>query len=93
MPGSSGAPLVPLLYIAVNLAMNISVLNLLSSSGALITTLTMSSTIRLTIFAFTFPWPLIGAPGALNANFLVGTVVLLAGLAAYNYPKLSGKTA
>jgi hypothetical protein len=89
MPGTVGAPLTPLLYITANLAFNVAVLNLLRTSGALITTLTMSTTIPLTIIAFTFPWPLIGAPAALNANFIIGTVVLLAGLLAYNWPKIS----
>jgi len=91
MPGTTGAPLIPTLYIAANLAFNVAVLNLLRNAGALLSTLTLSATIPLTILAFTFQWPLLPAPSPLNANFVIGTVVLLAGLLAYNYPKLVQK--
>ena len=80
-------------YIAANLAFNIAVLNLLRNAGALISTLTLSATIPLTILAFTFQWPLLPPPSSLNANFVLGTGILLAGLLAYNYPKLAQKKA
>lgn len=88
MPGTKGAPLLPLAYIAINLAMNVAVLNLLRTSGALVTTLSLSALIPLTIVAFTFQWPLIGAAASLSWNFVIGTLLLMSGLVAYNWESL-----
>lgn len=89
LPGTDGAPLYPLSYIAINLAFNVSVLNLLRTTGALVATLSLSALIPLTIVAFTFEWPLIGAAASLSWNFVIGTVLLLCGLIAYNWESLT----
>ncbi|CAI5991290.1 unnamed protein product [Closterium sp. NIES-65] len=75
-----GAPLLPLLYVAANLAFNISLLALLKKSSAVIASLSMT----LTVLAFTLPLPLLGPPQPLRGGVILGTLVLLLGLAAYN---------
>ncbi|CAI5931237.1 unnamed protein product [Closterium sp. NIES-65] len=80
IPGCQGAPLLPLLYVAANLAFNISLLALLKKSSAVIASLSMT----LTVLAFTLPLPLLGPPQPLRGGVILGTLVLLLGLAAYN---------
>ena len=48
--------------------------------------LTMSTVVPITIFAFTLPLPYLEAAPRLGPNFVVGTLILLAGLATYNSP-------
>jgi hypothetical protein len=50
-PGCDGAPLLPLLYIATNLAFNISVLNVVKISSAVVSSLTVMLS---GILSFTF---------------------------------------
>ena len=49
----SGAPLLPLGYVAANLAFNVSVLSLIRMAGNVGTSLVMSAMVPLTIWAFT----------------------------------------
>ncbi|GJP41632.1 hypothetical protein CLOM_g1276 [Closterium sp. NIES-68] len=85
-----GAPLLPLLYVAANLAFNISMLALLKKSSAVVASLAMTLTVPLTVLAFTLPLPLLGQPQPLGGGFIVGALVLLVGLAAYNLAKPAG---
>lgn len=85
--GCDGAPLLPVLYVSMNLAYNISLLNLLRSAGAVVQSLTNSSITPLTIFAFTFSIPYLQDSPDLGAQFIAGSAVLVAGLATYNLPK------
>ena len=48
--------------------------------------LTMSTVVPITIFTFTLPLPYLEAAPQLGPNFVLGTVILLAGLATYNSP-------
>lgn len=93
LKGCQGAPWVPLLYIAVNMAFNISSLSLLKQSSAIVSTLCITLSIPLSIFAFTFPWPYLGSPAKLPAGFVVGAAILVAGLATYtlNSPSRKGR--
>eukprot|EP00897_Mesotaenium_endlicherianum_P006761 jgi/Mesen1/6112/ME000310S05197 len=86
-PGSGcrGAPLLPLLYVVGNLSFNVSMLNLLRSSSALVASFCSTISVPLTIFAFTFPLPFLGQPAPLPPGFLAGSLVLVAGLAMYNF--------
>ena len=59
-------------------------------AGPVVTTLSLSALVPLTIWAFTWPWPLIGAPASLSTGFILGTVILLAGLVTYNWTALRG---
>ncbi len=46
--------------------------------------LSFQTVIPLTIWAFTFPWPLLDPAPPLGPKFLLGTGVLLSGLLTYN---------
>ena len=60
----------------------------LHAVGPVVTTLSLSSVIPLTIWAFTWSWPFIGSPAVLTTNFLIGAAIMLVGLLAYNSPTL-----
>lgn len=83
--GCEGSPFVPLLYCAVNIAMNIFSLSLLKQSSALVSSLCVTLSIPLSIWAFTFPWPYLDAPAALPPGLLLGAGILVAGLAFYSF--------
>lgn len=87
-PDVQGAPFLPLLYIASNLAFNIAALNLLRTSGNVVQSLVMSSITPLAIGAFTLNWPYMPPAPPLSTNFFIGVAVLIAGLAIYNAPQL-----
>ena len=80
----TGAPLLPALYVGINLLFNIAILNFLRTNGALTTSLLGSLVVPLTIFAFTFDLPLVGAAGPLGSSFVLGVLVLVVGLVLYN---------
>ncbi|KAK9789740.1 hypothetical protein WJX73_001036 [Symbiochloris irregularis] len=82
----AGAPQLAGLYIATNLAFNISILSLLRSTGNIAVSLTMSSIVPMTIWAFTLPLPFLDAAPVLGANFAGGVVILFLGLLIYNSP-------
>lgn len=84
-PGCEGAPLVPLLYVAGNLAFNISMLTLLKASSAVVASFTATLSVPLTIWAFTFPLPLLGHPAPLPPGFWSGGLLLVVGLGLYNW--------
>ena len=84
--GGTGAPLLPLLYVATNLAFNISALNLLRVAGNVAMSLVMSSMVPLTIMAFTMSLPFLPAAPPLGPTFLAGSAVLVGGLGLYNAP-------
>ncbi|DBB00298.1 TPA: hypothetical protein ACH3X1_014123 [Trebouxia sp. C0004] len=83
----SGAPMLPLLYIAFNLGFNIAALNLLKTAGNVVQTLVMSSIVPTTIFAFTLSLPYLPPAPPLGSNFWLGTAVLVAGLFTFNSPQ------
>lgn len=83
--GCEGAPLVPLIYVAMNLAFNISSLSLLKQSSAVVSSLCTTLAVPLSIWAFTFPLPLVGTPSTLPPGLYVGAGILVAGLACYNF--------
>ena len=84
----TGAPLLPILYVAVNLLFNISALNLISKAGNMVFSLVMSGIVPVTMWAFTLPIPVVmaylGAPPVLGINFPAGSLLLTVGLMAYN---------
>lgn len=82
----SGAPLLPVLYVLVNLLFNISALNLIGKAGNIAFSLVMSGIVPLTMWAFTLPLPFLGAPPQLGINFVFGTTLLTCGLIVYNSP-------
>jgi hypothetical protein len=85
--GCEGAPWVPLLYILVNMAFNICSLSLLKHYSAIVSSLCVTLSIPLSIWAFTLPWPYLGVPPSLPPGFFLGAAILVAGLAIYSLSK------
>lgn len=84
-----GAPLLPLLFITVNMAFNISVLNLVKMSTALVASLTATLAVPLSIYVLSLPLPYMPGGTSLSTSFLVGAAVLVLGLLLYNLPQKS----
>ncbi|XP_066359220.1 protein CLT2, chloroplastic-like [Miscanthus floridulus] len=86
-----GAPFLPLLFIVVNMAFNISLLNLVKMSSALVASLTATSAVPISIYILSLPLPYIPHGAELSMSFIIGAVVLLMGLILYNLPQSSLK--
>jgi len=80
----TGAPLLPFLYVAVNLCFNISALYLLRGAGSVVVSLAISSILPLTVLSFSYPLPFLGNPAPLGPMFGIGFVVLMLGMWAFN---------
>ena len=85
--GCSSAPLLAPAYVFCNLGFNIALLNLLRASSSVIQSLTLSSLVPITIAVFTLNLPYLDDPPQLGANFILGSVILSAGLLVYNSNK------
>ncbi|KAI3994009.1 hypothetical protein MKX01_003022 [Papaver californicum] len=83
--GCDGAPLLPLLFIMVNMAFNISLLHLLKISSAVVSCLASTFSVPLSVYAFTLPLPYIGAASSLPPGFVMGASVLVVGLLVYTW--------
>uniref|UniRef100_A0ACD5TUU0 Uncharacterized protein n=1 Tax=Avena sativa TaxID=4498 RepID=A0ACD5TUU0_AVESA len=88
-----GAPLLPLLFITMNMAFNISVLNLVKMSTALVASLTSTLAVPLSIYVLSLPLPYMPGGTSLSTSFLVGAGVLVLGLLLYNLPQNSADQA
>ncbi|KAL4336130.1 hypothetical protein GQ457_07G024290 [Hibiscus cannabinus] len=82
--GCEGAPLLPLLYIATNMAFNISVLNLLKVSSAIVASLTVTLSVPISIYILSLPLPYLPDGASLSPFFLFGSLILMSGLVVYN---------
>ena len=85
--GCASAPLLPVLYVSMNLLYNIALLNLLRTAGAVVQSLTNSSLTPLTILAFTLPLPYLEDKAEPSVQLFLGASILLAGLLTYNSAK------
>ncbi|KAJ6840601.1 protein CLT3, chloroplastic-like [Iris pallida] len=83
--GCEGAPLLPLLFVLVNMAFNISLLHLLKISSAVVSSLASTFSVPLSIYAFTLPLPYVGVASSLPTGFVMGAAVLVAGLLFYSW--------
>ncbi|XP_050213609.1 protein CLT2, chloroplastic isoform X2 [Mercurialis annua] len=83
-PGCDGAPLLPLLYITVNMAFNISYLNLVKISSAVVSSLAVTLSVPLSIYVLSLPLPYIPEAAGLSPFFLLGSLILVSGLVLYN---------
>ncbi|KAF8403651.1 hypothetical protein HHK36_011755 [Tetracentron sinense] len=81
--GCEGAPLLPLLFVIVNMGFNISLLHLLKISSAVVSCLASTFSVPLSVYAFTLPLPYIGVASSLPTGFVSGVVVLVTGLLIY----------
>ncbi|KAL0308099.1 UNVERIFIED_CONTAM: protein CLT2, chloroplastic [Sesamum angustifolium] len=78
--GCDGAPMLPLLYIITNIAFNISVLNLLKYSSAVVSSLAVMSSVPISIYILSRPLPYLPEGVSLSPFFVLGSVVLMVGL-------------
>ncbi|XP_073125236.1 protein CLT2, chloroplastic isoform X2 [Henckelia pumila] len=82
--GCDGAPLLPLLYVVTNIAFNISVLNLLKFSSAIVSSLAVMSSVPISIYILSCPLPYLPEGVSLSPFFVLGSAVLVMGLVVYN---------
>ncbi|CAN6296120.1 unnamed protein product [Urochloa humidicola] len=90
-----GAPLLPLLYMTLNVAFNISVLTLVKMSTAVVASLTSTLAVPLTIYVLSLPLLFLPEGTNLSTSFIIGAAILVLGLLLYNLPQKSadqGKT-
>ncbi|KAL8131046.1 protein CLT2, chloroplastic [Apium graveolens] len=87
--GCDGAPLLPVLYIITNIAFNISLLNLVKISSAVVSSLAVLLSVPLSIYILALPLPYLPEGVTLSPYFLWGSVVLVMGLVLYNIPNMS----
>ncbi|XP_072980537.1 protein CLT2, chloroplastic isoform X2 [Typha angustifolia] len=85
--GCEGAPLLPLLFIMMNMAFNISLLNLVKMSSALVASLAATLAVPIAIYVLSLPLPYIPEGSSLSTSFVVGAAILVLGLILYNLPK------
>ncbi|OUZ99759.1 Chloroquine resistance transporter-related [Macleaya cordata] len=83
----AGAPLLPLLFISTNMAFNISLLNLVKISSAVVSSLVATLAVPITIYILTLPLPYLPEGASLSPFFLVGSVILVLGLLVYYIPQ------
>ncbi|KAM7518489.1 hypothetical protein LguiB_017451 [Lonicera macranthoides] len=85
--GCDGAPLLPLLYVVTNIAFNISLLNLVKISSAVVSSLATMLSVPIAIYVLSLPLPYLPEGVTLSPFFLFGGVILLMGLLLYNIPQ------
>ncbi|XP_017983858.1 PREDICTED: protein CLT1, chloroplastic isoform X1 [Theobroma cacao] len=81
--GCDGAPLLPLLFVIVNMGFNISLLHLLKISSAVVSSLASTFSVPISVYVFTLPLPYLGVASSLPTGFVAGAVVLVLGLLVY----------
>jgi hypothetical protein len=75
----------PLFYFAINIAFNFTATTSLKVAGSVTTSLFMTASVPIAIWAFTcIPWPLLGPAPPLGAAFVVGATILTLGMLLYN---------
>ncbi|XP_022867152.1 protein CLT2, chloroplastic-like isoform X2 [Olea europaea var. sylvestris] len=82
--GCDGAPILSLLYIIVNIVFNISVLNLLKYSSAIVSSLAVMSSVPISIYILSLPLSYLPEGAILSPYFVLGSVILMVGLVLYN---------
>ncbi|KAK4773564.1 hypothetical protein SAY87_028583 [Trapa incisa] len=81
--GCEGAPLLPLLFVIVNMGYNISLLHLLKVSSAVVSCLASTFSVPISVYMFTLPLPFLGVASSLPQGFVAGAVILVLGLLIY----------
>ncbi|KAG2394383.1 Protein CLT1-like protein [Vigna angularis] len=90
--GCDGAPLLPLLFIVVNMGFNISLLHLIKISSAVVSCLASTFSVPIAIYVFTLPLPYLGVGPSLPAGFVAGAAILIVGLLIYAWTPSSGSS-
>ncbi|XP_027939259.1 protein CLT3, chloroplastic-like isoform X3 [Vigna unguiculata] len=88
--GCDGAPLLPLLFIIVNIGFNIALLHLLKISSAVVSCLASTFSVPISIYVFTMPLPYLGVASSLPTGFMAGAIILLLGLLIYAWTPSNG---
>ncbi|KAF2291952.1 hypothetical protein GH714_042294 [Hevea brasiliensis] len=70
--GCDGAPLLPLLFVLVNMGFNISLLHLLKISSAVVSSLASTFSVPISVYVFTLPLPYLGIASTLPTGFVAG---------------------
>ncbi|KAE9603821.1 putative chloroquine-resistance transporter [Lupinus albus] len=83
-PSCDGAPLLPVLYIITNLAFNISLLNVVKSSSAVVASLMVMLSVPVSVYILSLPLPYLPEGTSLSPNFVLGCAILVCGLFLYN---------
>lgn len=90
--GCDGAPLLPLLFVLVNMGFNISLLHLLKISSAIVSSLASTFSVPISVYVFTLPLPYLGVASSLPTGFVAGTVILVMGLLIYSWTPTASPT-
>ncbi|KAL6012642.1 hypothetical protein ACLOJK_003131 [Asimina triloba] len=77
--GCEGAPLLPLLYMFLNMAFNISVLYLVKISSAVVSSLAATLSVPISIYLLTLPLPYYTQGDSLGPYFALGAAILVSG--------------
>ncbi|CAK9139089.1 unnamed protein product [Ilex paraguariensis] len=88
--GCDGAPLLPLLFVIVNMGFNISLLHLLKISSAVVSCLASTFSVPISVFLFTLPLPYLGVASSLPPGFVAGAIILVIGMVIYTWRPSSG---
>ncbi|TKY74417.1 CLT2 [Spatholobus suberectus] len=83
-PNCDGAPLLPLLYVITNLAFNISLLNAVKTSSAVVASLLVMLSVPISVYILSRPLPYLPEGTSLSPFFLLGCTILVCGLFLYN---------
>ncbi|VVB17107.1 unnamed protein product [Arabis nemorensis] len=81
--GCEGAPLLPLMFVMMNMAYNISLLRLIKISSAVVSSLASTVSVPIAVYCFTLPLPYLGVASSLPTGFVAGTVILVLGMLLY----------
>ncbi|KAH1243450.1 Protein CLT3, chloroplastic [Glycine soja] len=87
-----GAPLLPLLFVIVNMGFNISLLHLLKISSAVVSCLASTFSVPIAIYVFTLPLPYLGVASSLPTGFVAGAIILIIGLLIYAWTPSNGSS-
>ncbi|KAF5745013.1 hypothetical protein HS088_TW07G00594 [Tripterygium wilfordii] len=88
--GCNGAPMLPLLFVIVNMGFNISLLHLLKISSAVVSSLASTISVPISVYAFTLPLPYLGVASSLPSGFIRGAIILVLGLLIYTWTPNGG---
>ncbi|KAL2529746.1 CRT (chloroquine-resistance transporter)-like transporter 2 [Forsythia ovata] len=80
----AGAPMLPLLYIIINITFNMSLLNLLKYSSAIVSSLAVMSSVPISIYILSLPFPYLPEGASLSPYFVLGSAILMVVLVLYN---------
>ncbi|XP_010276678.1 PREDICTED: protein CLT1, chloroplastic-like [Nelumbo nucifera] len=90
--GCDGAPLLPILFVIVNMSFNIALLHLLKISSAVVSCLAYTFSVPLSVYVFTLPLPYIGVASTLPQGFVLGVAILVVGMLIYSWSPSLGPT-